>query len=200
MPDLKQVRYVTRFYSVLKGLKLVPFGIYIFVLSFRHIGWTGLGEEGDCTYTLPLLILMIILYFVIDRYYAKRFGEVKPVKGEDGWWKGILPLAILMAAIVLENIILTPFSLTGVTIAAFLIYSGILTRRWHYLAGGVAMIIVSLLPLAVGSEPTNRIYGTMGFVWGLTFGSVWMIIGLIDHFILVRAFKPVEEGTYARPE
>lgn len=200
MQDLDRIRFVTRYYSALQGLKLVPFGLFLIVMSFRSLGWTGLGKSGDCTYTLPLLVLMFILYFVIGRYYTRRFGEVQPVREDAAWWKGMLPLGILVVAIALETIFLPRFSLAGLALAAMLIYSGIVTRRPHYWVAGAAMIVVSLLPLAVGADPTSQIYGTMGFVWSLTFGIVWTAIGLIDHFVLVRAFKPAAEASDARPE
>jgi len=198
--DLDQVRFVTRYYSALQGLKIVPFGLFMTLMSFRSLGWPVLGGEGDCTYTLPLLVLLIAGYYAIGRYYTRRFGEVQPVKEDGYWWKAMLPLFLLIAALVIENLLLPHFSLTGLLVAAMLFYSARVLRRPHYWAAGILMAVVSLLPLVVGSDPRNKIYGTMGFLWSLSLGLAWTVNGLIDHFMLVRSFKPLDGGSDARPE
>ena len=200
MTNLEQVRYVTQFYTALQGLKMVPFGLFITLMAFHNAGWEGLGGPGDLTYTTPLFFLGILLYFLISWYYSRHFGQVQPVKIGRWWWLGLALVVILILALVLDNLLMPRVHLIGLAIGAMWIINGTASKRPHHWMAGILMLVVALLPLAVGSEPTHRIFGSGGFLFSVTFGLLLTINGLIDHFILVRAFKPVAEETYARPE
>ena len=74
--DLERIRYITQSYEALKGLKMVTFGLFMIVMAAGQLGWTGLGEQGDCTFTLPLFAFLLVLYIAADQYYTRTFGIV----------------------------------------------------------------------------------------------------------------------------
>jgi hypothetical protein len=197
--DLERIRYITQTYEALKGLKLVPFGLFIVISSFRQMGWTGLGNEGDCTYTLPLFVVILALYIVADQYYTRTFGRVRVFKNTP-----LLPvlilLGILFASIVLELALKTSVSLIGLTIAALLIYSGVKTRRFYYTVAGAAMLAISLVPLFLPPVVSGKPFSTFGFWWTMLIGVSWIVLGLLDHWKLVHAMKPVQGEVDDRPE
>jgi hypothetical protein len=195
MQNLERVRYFTSHYEAFKGLKMVPFGIFMILLSTRGLGWTWLGKEGDCTYTLPLLFVMIGLYFAASRYYDHHFGVVQSRRVEYSWLYGILLLSVFFGAVVLEVAITPPFSLIGLTIGGLLIWVGISTKRQWYLGAGIVMILFSLLSGFLGSNAPGNSFSTFGFWWNFTLGLVWVVLGLMDHWRLVKEFNTIQRGS-----
>jgi hypothetical protein len=189
--ELDRIRYITQTYEALKGLKMVPFGLFMMVIAFRDLGWTWLGETGDCTYTAPLLVMLVGLYFAIDKYYSRTFGVVRVQPKSSPLVYGLILMSIFFGAVAVEVAVKPPISLIGLTISALLIYVGSRTRRGYYIAAGVVMAGISLVPLLPGS---NRSFGTFGFWWNMLFGVTWTVLGVVDHWMLVRAMKPTVGG------
>ncbi len=200
MQDLERIRYLTRYYDALKGLKAVPFGLFMLVMAARGLGWTGLGKEGDCTYTLPLLILVIALYFAADRYYTRSFGFVRASAPQVNMLASLGMVALFFGIIALEVAVKPPISLIGLFIGVWLVYSGLRTWRAYYSVAGVVISLVSLVPLAVPVFRAGNAFATFGFFWNFALGMTWVALGLADHFRLVRSFKMVQGETDARPD
>lgn len=200
MQDLDRIRYITHYYDALKGLKAVPFGLFMLVMAARGLGWTGLGKEGDCTYTLPLLLFVIALYFAADRYYTRRFGYVRVSNPQVNMLASLGLVALFFGIIALEVVVKPPISLIGLFIGAALVYSGLRTRRVYYSAAGVVMCLVSLVPLLLPAFHSAGPFATFGFFWNFALGVTWVALGLADHFRLVRSFKTIEGEPDARPD
>jgi hypothetical protein len=199
MNKLERAKYLTGHYDALKGLKLVPIGLFLLVLSTRDLGWNLIGREGDCTYSLPLLLLVIAMYFAVDRYYARRFGSVQPRQPNSALIWSIVSMSVFFGVVVLEAAVKLPFSLIGVVIGAALLFSGWKTHRIHYIIGGAAMLVLGLLPLTPGLANPEALM-PFGFWFNFTLGLLWTVLGLVDHFILVRGMNLLKEGEYARAE
>jgi hypothetical protein len=197
--ELDRIRYITQTYEALKGLRLVPIGLFIIITSFRQLGWTGLGEQGDCTYTLPLFAVALALYIIVDQYYQRSFGTVRVSKNTP-----LLPilalLGIFFTAVALEIGLKTSVSLVGLAIGALLIYSGVITRRFYYMIAGAAMLAVSLVPFFLPTAVSGKPFSTFGFWWNMLIGATWIVLGLLDHWKLVQAMKPVQGEVDDRPE
>lgn len=199
MDELERAKYFTGYYDALKGLKMVPIGLFLLALSTRDLGWNLIGREGDCTYSLPLLLLVIALYFAADRYYAHRFGSVQPRQPNSILIWSILGMSVFFGVVVLEAAVKLPFSLIGVVIGAALLFSGWKTHRAHYIIGGAVMLVLGLLPLMPGLADPEA-FMPFGFWFNFALGLLWTLLGLLDHFMLVRGMKSVQEGDYARVE
>ena len=199
MNEFERAKYLTSYYDALKGLKLVPVGLFLLVLSTRDLGWNLIGREGDCTYSLPLLLVVIALYIAADRYYVRRFGTVQPRQPVSTLVWSAVALAVFFGVVVLEAAVKLPFSLIGVVIGAALLFSGWRTRRLHYTIGGAVMVVLGLLPLIPGlADPA--VFMPFGFWFNFTLGLLWTVLGILDHFMLIRGMKPVQEDDYARTE
>jgi hypothetical protein len=202
MLDPERVRYVTRNFNGLQGLKLLPFGLFMILIATRDLGWTWLGTAGDCSYTLPLFLLMGILYMGIGRYYSRRFGTVRQKDMESQWLLGIALVAVFFGMVVLEVAVKPPFSLIGLLISLLLVYSGIRTRRWYYWLVGLVLALLNLLPLLAGTTwktfaISTEAAGTFGFWWNTSLGMAFCLLGLMDHYRLVSALKPLPGGNHA---
>jgi len=192
--ELDRIRYITQSYEALKGLKMVPFGLFMIILAFRDLGWTGLGKTGDCTFTLPLFAAMLVLYIIAGQYYTRSFGIVRTLPKNAPLVYGLILMSIFFGAVALEVAVKPPISLVGLTIGALLVYAGARTRRVYSLAAGGFMLLVSLIPLLFPGTVSGAEFGTFGFWWNLLLGLTWTILGLAEHWKLVKAMKPTRGG------
>jgi hypothetical protein len=191
---VERARYITQNYSALQGLKLLPFGLFMMLTSTRDLNWTWLGPQGDCTITLPMLIAAILLYFVIDRYYARRFGMVRQKHVDTQWLMGIAFLGLVFGVIILEAAVRPPFSILGLLISLLLVYAGLRTHRWYYWVVGLALALLNLLPILAGFTWRTFASGRFGFWWNISLGLAWVVLGVLDHLRLVSALKPIPGG------
>jgi hypothetical protein len=104
-------------------------------------------------------------------------------------------VTVFFGIVILEVAVKPPFSLIGLMISLLMIYSGIRTRRWYYWLVGLVLGVLNLLPLMAGY--TWKTFGTFGFWWNTSLGLAFCILGLLDHFRLVSALKPLPGGPHA---
>ena len=84
--DLKRIRYVTANFHGLQGLKLVPFGLYLWIdAALTYLGFqnTWFIEHGVST-RLVAVVLLALLYWIIAAYYRWAFGQVDRLPEEGG--------------------------------------------------------------------------------------------------------------------
>jgi hypothetical protein len=193
----------TRAYKSLQGLRSLPLGIFFLLTGLQLLGVSWLGKQGDCSITLPLLLVCIAAWFFIGRYYERRFGRVEPVPPDlKGELKIYLFPAILIAVIILENVlfrsgILLPISLIELTIGIGWIYAGRICSRWYYTLMGILMAAFSFIPLLTGTTVANPVFGTFGIVSTFFFGAAIIITSLLDHLRLVNGFHPLNGDDHA---
>lgn len=204
--NLELIRYATQNYGNLQGLRMIPLGLWYFATA---AGW--LGQQGDCTYSMPALLLAIILWFVLGLYYRRRFGRVNygrlnlgifkldvnsPVWLMVGLVVGWILFAILSAFSLFDNRLNLPISTMGLVIAtgvAIVWCFPPFRRRMHYLVISILIAGISFLPL-VGILPHRDANGYPGGpILFIAFGLVFAVGGLLDHLILLQAFKPLPE-------
>jgi hypothetical protein len=74
-PDLDRIRFVTRHFNELQGLRfLVPLGLIILSLG----GATYFANRPLVVVRGALFLVGLLLLFAAPRYYRHRFGEVEP--------------------------------------------------------------------------------------------------------------------------
>lgn len=200
MDDLKRIQQITQYYPELQGLRTLPLGLFFLVIALQWLNllpWLGL--QGNLSLTLPLLILVIGLWFWIGRYYERHFGRVEalPKRGMEI----ALPL-LLIGVIILENVLYRlhlapPVSLIGLALGGTYIYIGLASLRWYYSLAGAVFVIGSLLPWMLGVGIGNQMFGSLGIVQYILLGSILILTGLYDHVRLVQAFKGIQGGLHA---
>ncbi len=197
--SLQSIRIFTHYYSSFQGLKNIPLGLFILVLGLQRLGLPFLGQQGDCTVTLPLLLLTLISYLVIERYYHRRFGKVtlRPSPRErflDILFSIIIPaLALVLEWILFRLHVFLQVSLVALSMGILIAGMGWLTRRWYYQAFGILMGLTGILPLIKNTSAWSPTYGTFGLIFDAVFAFGILSTSLLDHRRLLGMLH-VEEG------
>ncbi len=195
MDNLQHFRTATHEYPHLQGLRQVPLALFIAGIALKRAGIVGSVEINLITFGVPLLFAMILLWYGIGKYYERRFGFVEP-RAE----KGRKALTALFLVLVFAGFLaiefngyggqfFLPVSLSGIFLGFLYFSTGRSTRRLYYVVFGALLILEGLLPLPLGKTVLDPVYGTLGILYGLTFGLGLLVISLIDHIRLVRAFR-----------
>jgi hypothetical protein len=190
--DEQRLGTILRYMGLLQGLKAIPFGLLLFVLAAQNMGW--LGAPNDCSVSLPLFLSMLVLLFVIDSYYVKKIGRVRPPNRRAQLQETTLFMSVFAIVLVLENWLATPFSLLGTAVGVLFLQTGIASKRWYYIPIGIFMILGSFLPWIQGVSLRDPIYGSLGIVFKVMVGTAIMVAGTIDHFMLLRALRELDRA------
>ncbi|MGB3632652.1 MAG: hypothetical protein WA982_01285, partial [Rubrobacteraceae bacterium] len=83
MENLKKVRYITKNYEQLQGLRQVPVGIFSLSVALSHSGLWSWYTMWEPIPTLLVLALTIGLYTLIGVHYRKKFGRVQSAPHSD---------------------------------------------------------------------------------------------------------------------
>ena len=200
MQDLKRIRFVTANYSYLQGLKWVPYGLWILLLValLQIPGRTPWASWGLALITAVAVLAMLL----IQRYYNRAFGRARPSLAHRLWEWGsaIVGGGLALVAFWLDMTQKLPFSLLGLTCAAAILcdYARLnwYARGWfrNYALGMVLLVaIVSCLPaLGVPIWPALLIVLTV-------MGVVLVVLGVLDHRLLVQTMKPAPEVNDGQP-
>ncbi len=203
MKDTEQIRFLTANYSYLQGLRIVPIGLLLLLIN-----WWGNWQRGpNRDLALPILWAAgtLVLLVVIDRYYARTFGQVqrRTQNRHIGWLFVAAFGALGIIAFGLDTSLELPVSIGGLVFAACLI-ADYLRMTWpmplralafYPIAPVIAALIavVSLLPslgrqwwLAIGiAEPVR---GVM-----IIIGLLVIALGVLGHMFLVRTLQIVHK-------
>jgi hypothetical protein len=192
--DLTRLRFIAANYSRLQGLRAVPVGAFVMLITL----WAAF-HPGDLGPGIPITVICILSYWLIDRYYASSFGRVS--RGKRAAWLeaavsiGFSILALL--AFALETSLKPPFSPVGLAIAGALLAdywlasrsAGTQTLRYYpeNVISAALIAVMSLLPLTgwawwklVGIH--SNLLALMVFV-----GLLMMVAGIWGHFRFTRS-------------
>lgn len=187
MDNPTRVRYITRNFDALQGLKMVPFGLFFLAMG---AGW--LGEQGDLSLSLPAFVLTLLASWLIGRYYARNLGRVNSERSNLAN-NFLLPLAvvlILWIAAAVDYWMRLPVSIFGLTLAIVLLGWWWLQEqrmRIHYAIMAGLIALISLAPLGGIGEGWSIIQPP-GTLFNLLVGVIFMVGGILDHLILVSGF------------
>lgn len=187
--DLERDQAIKQYYGVLQGAKAIPFGLFLFFLAFRDLGPEWLQGQLACAVTGTLVLAMFVGLFMIDSYYMKYFGKVRPTTQRSQMKDTIYGLMVFAGLTYLENFLNPPFSLLGLAIAILFFVIGTRSKRYYYLPLGAAILAASVLPLFLETSIADPIFGSLGFVTKIVIGIAIIIAGLVDHFNLMRVLK-----------
>jgi len=182
-----RIRYITRNFDALQGLKMVPFGLYFLAMG---AGW--LGEQGDLSLSLPAFLLALLAYWLLGRYYARNFGRVEPEKGQVVF-NFLLPLMILLllwVASFVDYAMRLTVSFFGLTLALVLFAWWWLQEprnRIHYAVMAGLVALISLAPLG-GIGQGWSIIQPPGNLFHLLVGAILAVGGILDHLVLIKSF------------
>lgn len=197
-----QIQFITANYSRLQGLRAVPIGILAVFVSV----WSLYNHGPNANLSAPILvaILVTLLYWLLDRYYSRVFGQVKRTPRQRIWEflasVGFGALGLL--AFFLDTAKILPISVVGLVFAlSFLEYFSrvnlsdwrrIFVRFPENIVASILILVISLTPLfgiswwnALGIK--SQVVGILMIV-----GVVIIVTGIWAHIRLVRALSVME--------
>lgn len=192
MENLERIRLITRHYDQLQGLRQAPFGLMFLVMAVWKGGWWPWFEKWQPLSGLAVVGLALVASWLVGQYYARTFGRVQ--RQNENKRLEIVISVIFLAGLYLGGIAeyewQWPVSGTGLFTAVVLVAYFFMTGsfRFHYLVLAALMAAVSLLPL-LRLLPPEQVYlfGPEGAVGVALFGLIWLVGGLVDHWLLVRS-------------
>ncbi len=198
-----QIKFLTANYSKLQGLRAIPVGLLcIFVAVWDNT------RQGQLDGPLVALVATLLLYWLIDIYYNRVFGQVKPTprqRRRDAVISIVFCVAALLA-FAFDTAQILPVSLLGLVFAAGLfvdwrttrsIYADKSTTFPENFIASILILIVSVLPLVgiswwegfgIGSQMTGVF---------LVVGTIIILTGLWGHIRIARALSTAEKGSNA---
>jgi hypothetical protein len=209
MADLKKIRFITANYDRLQGLKAVPAGLLLFLISLWANAQTG--RARDLSLPLAIFLFGIFLYALIDRYYRRNYGRVEqPPKFL--WMDVVLASAAALLALgglALDMASKFPVSFYMLIFAVILFFDYVrMIRRMSGMSLGAfppalvfigLMALSSFLPLA-GKETWKEIGFRSPYfpVYGLN-GILILVYGIVAHLFLAGSMPSIREVKDEQP-
>ncbi len=197
MNDLDRIRMITVNFSMLQGLKMVPLGLLLTVVSLW--GNSGTGPRRDLLFPSACVVAAFFLYLLFSRYYAREYGTVQPsaVMRRNEIIRGLGGGIVALAAFLVDVNLKPPVSFIGLvlglaTLGEHVWLSRRIGGRVEPIIIGVALFItiLSLLPLAGVNwwQPLGiraRLFGICVIT-----GIIFMVVGIWEHVRLVKLLPP----------
>jgi hypothetical protein len=194
MTDIQRIRFTTANYSRLQGLKAVPSGLLLFVITLWSNSQTGPARDLN----LPIFFLAAgtIIYALIDRYYRRNFGRVEQSRKEY-WMDVLFSIAfsgLVLAAFFLDMTARLPASVfalvfaIGLLLDYFLMLRRAEVRSWRIIPSPLVVILLigatALFPLLGRETWTGLGFRSPLFAVYAVDGLLVILFGLIGHIQL----------------
>jgi len=179
---LEQIHDLAANYSDRQGLRIIPMAVAMMALAFpRELPASILGIDTQ----LGALAIGFAGYWLIGRYYERRFGKVEEIPYEGFPIAGQILLVVIgfFVSVAIDIVARPPVFVSGLVVAAWLIVTSWPSRRirGEYQSIGTLLILVSLAPLV--GVPQATVAKTYCF-W---FGFGLLLAGVRDHISFVRS-------------
>ena len=199
MEDVERVRYVTRNFEQLQGLRYAPYGLAMVLFGFMSFLWfapsSGFFDVRlvDDLVFAGLLVVAMVLHHQVSVYYGRRFGHVRRRS-----WGEKTRLTFVFWIVIAAVFVLSFFRdwfgqiglslLAGAAVAAFVL--GDLWVERHRLTAYWAFLAV--LAVGVCFLPVFGVFEGRAFpLVAVSLGGILLLGSLLDHLLLVRTLKPM---------
>jgi hypothetical protein len=199
--NLAQIRHIAANYSRLQGLRSVPVGVFGAASGI----WLSLpvGQVGDLGAPLVMIVIASLAYFLVDRYYARTFGKVKPTGKERSReiFLSVLGGVLGILAFLFDTADILPVSFLGLVFAAALFFE--YSRSFGKLSFR-SIPEAFIAPILIG---VAALLPALGIFWwqalGIQFslpgmfvliGVLMTICGIIGHLRFMRLLASVQEA------
>ena len=206
--NLERIKYVTKNFGRLQGLRYVPFVLPLMLWGFATWRWfeepSGFFDFQPLRNGAFFLVMLTPWIFVgpIERYYENRFGLVRQRRRKPTRWGALLLAVALVVALIVgspalrDNLGQPMLGITGgLFAAAFILYNWWPVRsRFTLYWPALAMLAIGVCSLPLAGVLAREVFSLLLVPLGAIF-----IMGLVmDHFLLVRTLKTVPEGDDGR--
>jgi len=186
---LDRIRFVTRYFGVLRGLSLkVPLGLVLLGLGFSDL-------HGRVPGFMPAVILGALCLMLITRFYYRRtFGEVEPrpesVAERSSPWSLIGVLVFFTPSLIQVYAPLPPAqSIYVIWSSAFFVFWTFYGRsRFQSYYLGLGFLLLGFAALCGPSAHVLPALVNPGIA-DLLCGAALILAGLLDHLQLVRTLR-----------
>jgi hypothetical protein len=186
--DRARLQAVASEYPYLRGLLYIPLGVLLVAAALGNSDWGPLSHDWVF---VAILLVAVAAAGLINRYYNDRYGRVTPSTRAQvkAFAAGIVSVAVMLGLTTLlrsraswsldlpVNPIPAAFALMMLAY-----YALVMRLRAHQLVIWGSLLVVSLLPVWDGDDPSN-----VGLVLA---GVAAMVDGVFDHVLLVRTLGP----------
>jgi hypothetical protein len=196
--SIQQTRFFAQNYPQLQGLRAVPLGLCLLVVTV----WANLQNGPARDLTLPILLALacLVLYVLIDQYYNRVYGKVKRLYSHAELLWSAAGTVLALAAFVLDSLDLVDISLLGLVFAATFVFTG----YWYWrratvlyatsLVLAAVFVVLSLLPL-VGIQDWWNLLGLKHslLAFSFLFGVFGVLGGILAHIYFIRSLPASPE-------
>lgn len=199
----KQIRFVTSNYSTLQGLKAVPIGFCLFLVSLWANNWSQ--PARNLTFPIIITLVSLLAYLWIQRYYSKTFGRVQRTSTDRAieWLGGGISGLLGLGAFFLDVSGKLPVSALGIVFAITLL-GEYLRMNWNvrgrflkfYPLLALVVFLISISPILGFTDIWGK-FGIISPVYGIPMfmGVLTIIAGFFGHLFLMRALpQQMEEN------
>jgi hypothetical protein len=199
MKSIAQTKFLSENYSTLHGLKAVPVGLCLLLISF----WANGLHSSTKSYSLPIVFALgsMLLFIAIDEYYKRTFGEVKTTSASrHTQWIGYPIFAILTIIAFWADVTYDlPINLYGLLFAIILLIgrpkATLPLNKFSItkLILSISIILASISPLYLGANWWNT-FGIRTTILGVTMiiGMLMVIEGVIWHTLFIKSLPTAE--------
>jgi len=199
MKNITQTKFLSKNYSTLHGLKGVPLGLCLFLISF----WANISHYPVKNISLPIVFALgsLLLFIAIDQYYKRTFGEVKQTfaSRRAQWIEQFILGTLAIVAFWIDVTFNLPVNFIGLLFALSYLFDKpkITSPSNKYsiikLVLSICMILASISPLFLGVNWWNTI-GVRAPIIGVTMlvGMLGVIQGAIWHIFFVTSLPTAE--------
>ena len=194
-----QTKFLSENYSTLHGLKAVPIGLCLFLVSF----WANIAHYPIKNFSLPIAFMLGALLFTmaIDQYYKSTFGKVKPMYARRlVYWIAQCVWGLLgLIAFWVDVTFSLPVSFVGLIFVSVFLFDkpkvALPLNKFSTIkfVSAICIIFVSLSPLFLGKDWWH-IFGVRATILGITMlvGMLLVIQGMIWHIFFVKSLPASE--------
>lgn len=194
-PDLERVHSITSNFFFWQGLRWVPLGVALMLLSASYSPWWPLDPRWNDPFLLGLALAAFAASAALGSYYSRAYGRVRLEPGAHARrsrvkWLVVYPAMIV--ALVIDGALAPPVFVSGATWgAAILLYWWSTGRgRPHYVGAALLVASTSLWPLLGVAVPGLAM---MNLFIGVI-GAIYVVGGILDHLELRRALPPAPDA------
>ncbi|HJU90264.1 MAG TPA: hypothetical protein VJ672_12775 [Gemmatimonadaceae bacterium] len=194
LPDLARVHAVTANLFFWQGLRFVPLGLGLVLLSASYASWWPLADAWHDPFLIVLLVTALSASSAIGTYYGRAYGRVRGVPGAHATrtrmkWLVVYPAMAL--SLIADGVLAPPVFISGLVwgVGILLYWWSTGRGRLHY--PGAALLSASAvawpaLGFSASGVPTVNLF--MGLI-----GIIYVICGVLDHLELKRVLRSIPD-------
>jgi len=199
MDNIKQLRFFTQNYPHLQGLRTIPLGLLLLLLSL----WANLlhGAARDLTLPISVTLVCLAIYLLIDGYYNRVYGKVKRAISHSEVFITANGAVLALAAFYIDTHNMINISLLGLVFAIAFVFTGFWywrpasTLLYTNIILALTLVILCFLPLITNQEW----WGILGFkslllAFTFIYGLYCIICGIIAHIYFIKSLPSIQEA------